>query len=363
MAADPLQVMFSFAAVQGMMAPITPLGRDVLRALFAAAAGLFGYRYTADTQRVLYPAGERLWVNITQLVRNSIGKKITTAALGMVEPSAQQALSTVIQEPGLQPGRSGIRPRTVLRLLKFFLPTIANFAINMAAPARRRKEIYNFGEQFVSQLRARNGAIEGDAYQRIPQILALFDNILEIRLPGLFIKLVSTVAAGMASLNLVSKLASQLPGQAANGQPGGWTPLALEITRGLPNNPTTEMDLRLWEIASVIQTDPDLLAEFSDGSSEKIAQRYASDAVSYEARELIDGFLQQYGSRGLAEIDTGRPRWREEPQHIIEMLIGYLQINDPLQTPDIVFARGAQSAEAAVNHLEQGLQAQRGGWI
>ncbi len=363
MAADPLQVMFSFAAVQGMMAPITPLGRDVLRALFATAAGLYGYRYTAETQRVLYPAGERLWVNITQVLRNSLGKKITTAALGMMEPSAQQALSTVIDEPSLKPGRSGIRPRTVLRLMKFFLPTIANFARNMAAPARRRKEIFSFGEQFVVQLRAQNGAIQGDAYQRLPQILVLFENTLRTQLPGLFIKLVSAVAAGMASLNLVSKLASRLPDQAAHDKPGGWTPLALEITRGLPNNPTTEMDLRLWEIARVIKSDSRLLAEFSGRSSEEIAQRYASGAVSYEARELIDGFLQQYGSRGLAEIDTGRPRWRENPQHIIEMLMGYLQINDLLQAPDMVFARGAQSAEAAVIHLAQGLLAQRGGWF
>ena len=62
---DPLEVFFSFAAVQGMLDPITPVGRDIFKLLFARCADLFGYNLTLETQRVLFEAGERLWIRFT----------------------------------------------------------------------------------------------------------------------------------------------------------------------------------------------------------------------------------------------------------------------------------------------------------
>jgi pyruvate,water dikinase len=49
--------------------------------------------------------------------------------------------------------------------------------------------------------------------------------------------------------------------------------------------------------------------------------------------------------RGLAEIDLGRPRWREQPAPIISSLQSYLRIDDPGQAPDAVFRRSAGEAE------------------
>ena len=64
--------------------------------------------------------------------------------------------------------------------------------------------------------------------------------------------------------------------------------------------------------------------------------------------------------RGVGEIDLGRPRWREDPKPIMQVLQSYLQIEDPDQAPDAVFARGAAAAEAAIEHLAEEVRAGAG---
>ncbi len=44
--------------------------------------------------------------------------------------------------------------------------------------------------------------------------------------------------------------------------------------------------------------------------------------------------------RGLAEIDFGRPRWREQPAQVMQMVHNYLRIDNPEMAPDVVFGRG-----------------------
>ena len=65
LSADPLRAMLSFGAVQGMLDPITPLGRSLIEHLVAAGAQLFSMTVKAETQNALFTAGERLWINLT----------------------------------------------------------------------------------------------------------------------------------------------------------------------------------------------------------------------------------------------------------------------------------------------------------
>jgi len=67
--------------------------------------------------------------------------------------------------------------------------------------------------------------------------------------------------------------------------------------------------------------------------------------------------------RGVGEIDIGRSRWHEDPTSVIQAIRSYLRIVDPEQAPDAVFARGAASAQGAIERLCRELRAQRGGWI
>ena len=80
------------------------------------------------------------------------------------------------------------------------------------------------------------------------------------------------------------------------------------------------------------------------------------------AQTAVSQFLDDYGMRGVGEIDLGRPRWRETPQPVMETLRSYLHI-PAAQAPDMMFAEGAKGAETAVAELVKALRHTRRGWL
>ena len=110
LSADPLRAMLSFGAVQGMLEPITPLGRNLLDHIIAAGAQLFGMNVRAETQGALFTAGERLWINLTPLLRNTVGRRVMPGITSWVDPGGGAALDAIWHDPRLQPTRQGISP-------------------------------------------------------------------------------------------------------------------------------------------------------------------------------------------------------------------------------------------------------------
>jgi phosphohistidine swiveling domain-containing protein len=357
---EPLKLFFSFAAVQGLLDPITPLGRDAVQTLFAMGASLFHIQVTSSTQTVLYTAGERLWVNITSLFRNSTGRKVMDVALEFIEPTVKQALTTLWDEPYLKPERPGISLKAKTQLAGFFLPLARNVLLNLLSPRRRREYIVGNGERLLELMRSRAAAVHGEPRERLGQIADLLPEVAREHLPRTFLLFVSAVAAGMASFNFLRMRAKEIESD-SNGP--AWSDLVLELTRGLSHNPTTEMDLDLWNVARAIQTDPTTLQEFTQYDVHALASRYQSGAMAQTGQTAVGKFLARYGGRGPGEIDLGRQRWNEDPTHVFEVLSSYLQIDQPGQAPDVVFARGEGAAQSALDRLCAALRKKRGGWI
>ncbi len=136
----------------------------------------------------------------------------------------------------------------------------------------------------------------------------------------------------------------------------------MEVTRGLPRNVTTEMDLALWRTAAIIRADPPAAALLQELDTQEAASRYLDGSLPAPAQAAITNFMRQYGMRGLGEIDFGQPRWREDPAPVINTLKSYLEI-DPAAAPDVMFARGEQSAAEAVEKMAALVRRQPGGWL
>ncbi len=363
MAPEPLKVMFSFGAVQGMLAPVTPMGQDMLFEIFAYGAHLFGIPVTRQTQTVLYAAGERLWINFTTVLRNSTGRNVTRFALKLVEPTVLQALASLWEDPRLRPGRKALSLRAASQLARFFVPLAGNLILNLLAPNSRRQKIVDQGEKVLSIMRERSRQLQGGPRERLAQLLELWTELIGKHLPHTFILFISGVASGMASLNLLNTLAKGLSGEQSPQADHGWEDLVLEITRGVPYNPTTEMDLTLWQTAQAVRNDPPSWEEFNRHSVRELAARYRAGALPPAAQHAFDQFLARYGGRGLGEIDAGRPRWIEDPTHVFDVVAGYLRLENWEQAPDAVFARSAESARAAVDRLAAAARQSRGGWL
>ena len=360
--AEPLKIFLSFANIQGMMDPITPIGQSALKSIFAEAGSLVGIHKNEKNQTILFSAGERLWINITSVMKNSLGRKIIPVVLEFIEPTIRQAVLQIQDDPLLLPGKRGLSFHACLQLLRFILPVAGNAFLNILSPSRRRKMLVNNGENILKKMDLESRSITGNRFTKLAGQVELLQQILKKDFPHMMILFVSGIASGMAAWNILSMLTRKINGNKP-GNKTRWSNMILEITRGLPYNPTTEMDLALWKMAQSIRLDPASMQVMLESSPVQLSQDCQNGNLPFVLTGEIHRFLERYGGRGFGEIDLGRTRWAENPTHVFEMLSSFLQIKDPNNAPDVVFNRSANSAAQAVEQLTTAIRKTSNGFL
>ncbi len=351
---DPLLLWFSFGAVQGVVGPITPLGQDTIRHIFAGGGRLFDASVEPADVRVLAIAGERIWIDITDVLRNPVGNRVIRVFLGLIEPGSAQVVKSLAEDPRLGAGAGTLRFSTLWRLSRFLFPLLVRVMQNVHNPEKARGE---FDREIDSYLQAAKIPPAQDKFERLADIVVFMRKRIGGVFQYLLPKFISLFAPSLASLNLLAHLTNQ-DGAADHGLP---MPV-LEVTRGLPNNVTTEMDLALWETARTIKTDPESLGVFNGSDAPTHAYRYLEGSLPAAAQSAVSNFMDRYGMRGVGEIDFGQPRWRENPTPVMQTLKSYLQIDEDA-APDVLFAKGQQAAQAAIERIAREARNQTGGWI
>ncbi len=346
---DPLILWLSFGAVQGVTGPLTPLGRDVIQHFIAGAGRMFGVTIAFDQSDLFAAAGERLWIKLSDVLRHPLGRRLAPVMLGVVEPSIAQILVPLLADPRLGAGQGRLRLTTVRRMARFLLPVLGSFIHSLLRPEQARAV---FDADLEGYLAAARVAPAADRFGRLANTVEFILNQVGPGMPFALPRFIGRLGPGGASLAWLNRFAAQ------HGQPA----LALELTRGLPRNVTTEMDLALWQAAQAIRADPQSMALFGELDAPALAERYLAGSLPPAAQTALAGFMERYGMRGLGEIDLGQPRWRDDPAPTLHTLQSYLQI-DPASAPDVVFARGQHAAQAALEQLAA--LARRGplGWL
>jgi pyruvate,water dikinase len=321
---------FSFNAAQGVIDPLTPLGIDVLRLVLGPAARRLGIRRSIE--HTLPAAGDRLYVDVTDLVRDPRLRRVYVAALSAADPASRPTVLRLANQGRIVSCRV-LTPHRVVALLRGLRPFIAR-ALGTARDPELSEVAQDEAEVFLE--RARRDAISA---ADLPSTLVLLRADAEQAFEQLLGKVMSTALPGLLAMRLIeSWLVKWL-----NEPRGGVLPLA----RSLPDNVTTSMDLELWSVAKSIQADPESRLIMSTRSTPELVEAYRGQTLPPPAQAALASFLEHYGMRGPVEIDIGRPRWRDDPTSIFETLHGYLSISDPDAVPDVMFARGARAADRA----------------
>ena len=346
---EPLRAFFSLGAAQGMLDPITPLGQDYFKHLVVFVSGLFGAHCTPKTQKVLAEAGERLFINITGALKNKTTRGLITGFLSVIEPGTHELLAPLLSDPRLAPNSRGLSLRGLGYVVRFFAPLVRTVAINLSRPEHGRAITQQFIERMLAGMEA-----EAQAAASLSARVALIETLPRHLLTTFMPYIIPSVASGVIPLRLLNLL--------SQGVPDG-PQLVLTATRGLPHNVTTEMDLALWAAAQQIKADAAAAAVFAATDAAALASAYEAGQLPVVAQNTLAAFLHRYGMRGVAEIDIGRRRWREDSTQIMQVVQSYLNIHDPNQAPDVVFRRGAEAAEVAIARLLKGIRRGKHGWI
>ena len=343
-ATDPLQVFFSFNSVQGIIAPIYPAGQEVLRkGLLGGLIRWVTWGKHGATGEFLQSAGERLFINVTNILQNVPGRKILTTAMKGIDPAGAAAIVELIEETGLEIN-SGVGPFFVMRAISLFSIILPRIITTVLFPDLMRDRLVRHLDRFVDEVEEKVSNTKG-----LSELLDIQYHVLESFFPNMIPHLIPRMAAGFAPLAILGTLADDIP----NGKD-----LVLSITRSLPNNITTEMDLKLWAVANVIQSDKESLQHFKSTDAEVLATEYLQKKLPVAAQDAVSEFMTEFGFRGLYEIDYGRPRWREQPAPLMNSLKSYIEINGD-NAPDKVFANGEKVADEAIIELSKVLNKPR----
>jgi len=126
--------------------------------------------------------------------------------------------------------------------------------------------------------------------------------------------LAHNIGGGAAAQKLVAKLAGQ------DASPDDLNAL----WRGISGNVTTEMDLRVGDLADAARRSPALIAHLQQHDARSALDTLDQVAGGPDFRQEWERFMADYGMRGPSEIDITRPRWRDDPASLMQMVLGNL---------------------------------------
>jgi pyruvate,water dikinase len=351
---DPLVVWFSFGAFQGIVGPMTPLGQEAVARVALGLGNKLGAHLSYERQDVFGVAGERIWVNVSGLIRNPLGKRVMIGFLGIGEPGSAMILQKLMADPRLESGKGRLRLSSLRRLLGFAGRALPEIPRSLVRPEQARARFDAKLDAYLRTVQIRGGS---DRFERLKNFAAYMSGqgALAEAMPVLLPSFMPIMGPSLALLKLIDEL---LPRDSA-GQDGL---SAMDITRALPRNVTTEMDLELWRIATVIKGDAESAEAFANGEPEVLARRYLEGTLPGAAQSALSGFMDRYGMRGAGEIDLGQPRWCEDPTAIIETLRSYLQISEQA-SPALLFEMNARAAEQSLERMAAIVRKTRAGWL
>ena len=336
---SPLRVYFSFNVAQGVFQPFTPMGTQFWKAFSGFTAQRIGL---LDTDPILGApvwaiAGDRLFLDVTDVFRNRLGRKLFAFAASRMEARTGQVLQSLTSDE---------------RLGEVNTPTwkiagaVIRGLVRTRAPLTLAKSLAN-PETVPGRIMCK--VDEAIALGQVPDgsppraYVDAVEKMLRERAGDFITLAIPSIASGAISMLLMRKALGE---DLTEGD-------VHTLLRSLPNNPTTEMDLELWHVSRRVGVDAESRQILQNETPPILAKRFHERTLPTVLQRELDAFLNKWGVRGVAEIDIGVPRWRDDPTHILGSLANYLALGDDAVPPDLAFARGAQEADRMAEELSR----------
>ncbi|SMC88194.1 rifamycin-inactivating phosphotransferase [Sporomusa malonica] len=330
-------VFVSFGHAQMMTDPIKPLGMSIWEKTMAAI----------DSQYSLVPAGGRLYLDITDSLASWLGRKTAPAMYSKSDALLSSAISEAIRRRDfIATLKSRKRTAGAKSYTRKSVATIAGATFEMLFKEKiEAPDVAEIADKVIGELRRDLARQSGR--DRLDFIAGHFSKGFEVFIEGIGRPV---FAAWMASM-LIGWLARHWLGEPS--------PLD-ELTKSVPGNVSTEMGLKLGDLADVIRPYPAALEYMKVADDATFLDSLGRVEGGTAIRPAFAAFLAKYGMRCPGEIDITRPRWRERPTQLVPAIVSHIQSAEPGEHR-LRFAQGKTEAEQAAQTLLRRLKRKLGG--
>ncbi|MCJ7626622.1 MAG: phosphoenolpyruvate synthase [Anaerolineaceae bacterium] len=331
---DYLHAYVSLSHAQVMTDPISPMGISLWQVLFP-----FGkYGMSTDYNHNLKEAAGRMYIDISPLMHHAIPHRVLPGILSIADALISQGIREVIDREEFKRGSKDPKTRaSISSLVHWFGPMLlkAQLRLWFLPPENAIDYVQKKSDAFLNSMTSSLEAVPQVAERlRIAcdHIGRVFEDVA-----AMFLPLIASLGMSLAILPHISK------GENSEND-------IKTLQRGLSGNITTDMDLFIGDLADIIRRSKSLKELFS---TQKFAEALLEAADYPDGEELLSAlehFMDLYGMRGPSELDIARPRFREDPTFIFQVVTGNLGTEQANQHRE-KHARLAVEGEAAAKRL------------
>ncbi len=316
-------------AAQGMPRPMSTMGASVLSFIPNAVGNILHLgRFKAGSKGAIVSLGHgRIYVNVSTFM-GLVGKKKFSEVFSNMDPLAGKILDGLDEETYKD-------KNPLLGFVPFKLATVTPFIAPKAIKARLnpRKALMDLKValerfEFDAQKLA-------DANRPLPEFTS---KLLKMVAEVVFLNCVPLVITSRVAIARMKELAV-----------GNTKEVLDHLELALPGNVTTEMSLDLYKVSQLLPPEPP--SNFSN---------WLENDASPEFKKAWWVFMERYGFRGAAEVDIASPRYYDDPQMLVDLMIS-MRKQGPEQSQVARFAENERKRKETFEQLSEEIG--RKNWI
>lgn len=297
------KVYISLNHIQVMTDPVKPLGIDMFKRIFPYKQDINIGKSLAITS-----GGGRVYIDLTEILKLPFRNKIIKLISSNVDYLMGNALENYLMKNKLNKKIPSINMIKGAKNSIFYIFKKGIKNIKSKTKPNAEYEINLFIEEFINNIKSEIENIE-DLESKINVIkklaprtlITIFKNIGPYIMAGIlsYKSLISILKKNNIDTNLVNKIVS-----------------------GLEGNVTTEMGLRVGDLTDCIRGKEDIIKILKEHP--KNAHIIILEKNYDELNICLNKFLDDYGMRGLGEIDISNPRYKDDFTMISKSIINNL---------------------------------------
>lgn len=173
--------MFSLISVQGVQAPIYPAGQSAIRiGLLGGLLRWITWGRFGNSGEFMQTVAERLYINVTNPLRNTIGRSILCKAMPMIEPGSMVAFEELLESPDLSIN-SGMNPLFFCRVVSLASAIVPRYIFSLMFPDWSRDRMFKRVDGLIKRVEKRV-----EAANSLSGILEVERDVLGSFFPELF---------------------------------------------------------------------------------------------------------------------------------------------------------------------------------